>query len=105
MRITLQYFDGCPNWRVADERLGLALQRAGLARAVVEYHLVDTMEKAQECRFPGSPTILIDGLDPFADEGTAVGLSCRLFVTEGGLAGAPTVAQLVSAIESAAGSR
>ena len=103
MRITLQYFDGCPNWRVADENLRQALQTAGLSGAVVEYRIVDTVEEAHECRFPGSPTILIDGLDPFADDGTAVGLSCRLFVTEGGLAGAPTVAQLVSAIETAAG--
>jgi hypothetical protein len=105
MRITLQYVDGCPNWSVADENLRRALQRAGLAGAVVEYQVVDTVEKAQECRFPGSPTILLDGLDPFAADGAAVGLSCRLFVIEGGLAGAPTVAQFVSAIESAAGSR
>jgi hypothetical protein len=37
MRITLQYFDGCPNWRVANENLRRALQRAGPAGAVVEY--------------------------------------------------------------------
>jgi hypothetical protein len=30
MKITIQYFDGCPHWKLADERVRLAL--GGLAR-------------------------------------------------------------------------
>lgn len=98
MDITLQYFDGCPSWRLADERLHVALERTGLAGSVVHYEIVDTPEKAAARNFHGSPTILIDGIDPFAGEGAAVGLSCRLFATEEGPAGAPTVEQLVAVL-------
>jgi len=79
-RIVLQYFDDCPNWQVADEHLRMALEQVGALGAVVEYEIVDTDEKAQSSGFHGSPTILLDGVDPFADENTAVGLSCRRYV-------------------------
>lgn len=103
MRIVLQYFDDCPNWRVADAHLGLALGDVPSLGVVVEYEIVDSPEKAQECGFHGSPTILLDGVDPFADENTTVGLTCRRFITDDGLAGAPSVAQLVAALREAAG--
>lgn len=44
--------------------------------------------------FSGSPTILVDGQDPFADQDAPIGLACRLYATEEGLQGAPTIAQL-----------
>jgi hypothetical protein len=103
MRITLQYFGDCPNWRVADAHLGVALDQIVSRGAVVEYELVDSPEKAQECAFHGSPTILLDGVDPFADENTTVGLTCRRYLTDDGVAGAPSVAQLVAALREAAG--
>jgi len=36
----------------------------------------------------------VDGEDAFADADTAVGLSCRVYRTPDGAAGAPTVEQL-----------
>lgn len=98
MRIVLQYFDDCPNWQIADAHLRAALDEVSASDVVVEYVLVDTLEQAEECGFHGSPTILVDGLDPFADESTAVGLACRRFVTESGVAGAPSVGQLVAGL-------
>jgi hypothetical protein len=100
-RIVLQYFDDCPNWRIADEHLNLALAEVGSSGAVIEYEIVDTDERAQSSGFHGSPTILLDGVDPFADENTAVGLTCRRYATETGFAGAPSVAQLVAALRGA----
>jgi len=103
VRIVLQYFDDCPNWRVADANLGLALGEVPSLAVVVEYEIVNSPDQAQECGFHGSPTILLDGLDPFAGENTAVGLTCRRFITNDGFAGAPSVAQLVAALREAAG--
>jgi hypothetical protein len=41
----------------------------------------------------GSPTLLIDGVDPFAMAGQAWNLSCRLYADEAGAAsGAPSLA-------------
>jgi hypothetical protein len=94
MKVSLLYFDGCPNWRIADERLRHALTHVGRADARVEYRKVRSPEEAAANQFRGSPTILIDGVDPFADPDSPVGLSCRVYPTSEGLSGAPTVTQL-----------
>jgi len=96
MRIELLYFEDCPNWKVADERLREVTSRRG---QVVSYRLVATPEEAEANGFRGSPTILIDGRDPFATGDEPVGLSCRVYQTPDGLAGAPTIAQLEDALD------
>ncbi len=98
MNITVQYFDGCPNWRVADERLRKALREAGAAGTEITYQKIETPEQAEEAGFRGSPSILVDGRDPFADEDAPVGLSCRVYQTETGPDGAPSLAQLAVAL-------
>ncbi len=55
MRVVLQYFNGCPNWRVADERLRDALAEVGAASEIV-YQVVETPEHAARVGFTGSPT-------------------------------------------------
>ncbi len=48
----------------------------------------------------GSPTLLVDGQDPFAAPGAATALACRLYRGEDGrLEGAPTVAALRLVLE------
>ena len=66
MEITLQYFDGCPNWEVLDRRLAELLD--GRSDIRVTRQLVETAEDAERLGFHGSPTVLVDGVDPFADE-------------------------------------
>ena len=100
--IVVQYFDGCPNWELADERVRAALSQLGLTATDVAHELVDTPEKAAAAGFRGSPTILVNGRDPFIVSASPVGLYCRLFTTPDGLVGSPTIDQLVHAIESAA---
>jgi hypothetical protein len=79
--VSLLYFDGCPNWRVADERLREAPARVGHPDAIIEYRIVTTPEQADELRFRGSPTVLITGRDPFLDGDGPVGLACRVYRT------------------------
>jgi hypothetical protein len=94
--ITLRYFDGCPNWRVAEERLRAALADLGEAGFRLVRERVETPEDAERLSFRGSPTVLIDGRDPFP--GGEVGLSCRVYRTEAGAEGAPSVEQLRRAL-------
>jgi hypothetical protein len=94
MRITVQYFDGCPHWKLADRRLASVLHGFDKGEITVEYQLIDSTELAERIGFHGSPTILIDGRDPFATGTEPVGLSCRIFQTEHGAQGAPTEGQL-----------
>lgn len=97
MDVALLYFDGCPNWQQTDERLREALASAGrdLTPSYVE---VTSPEDAERLGFRGSPTVLVDGVDPFAEATAPVGLSCRVFATPDGLRGAPTVEQLVAVL-------
>jgi len=99
--VTLLYFEGCPNWRTADANLRDALAHANLSGTQIRYRQVETVEEAERLRFTGSPTILIDGVDPFGEPGAEVGLACRVYTTPQGLAGAPTVQQLQSALPAA----
>jgi hypothetical protein len=46
----------------------------------------------------GSPTILVDGADPCAGPGEAPSWSCRVFATDHGIDGAPTVDQLIEVL-------
>lgn len=92
MNVILMYFDDCPNWLVADRHL--ATLAAEMPELVIEKRIVDTSEEAERSGFRGSPSILIEGVDPFADADDPVGLSCRVYQTPDGPAGSPTLGQL-----------
>lgn len=95
------YFDDCPNWKIADEPFAAIATERGDVK--VTRHLVDTPEEAERMAFHGSPSILVDGVDVFAEAGAGVGLSCRVYRTPDGLAGAPTLEQLRAALTGARG--
>ncbi|GGK23456.1 hypothetical protein GCM10011583_64240 [Streptomyces camponoticapitis] len=81
MDIELFYFEGCPNWHLTHERLAKALNVTGRSGQKVRLRSVDTNATAQALRFSGSPTIRIDGQDPFPAPGESYGLACRLYAT------------------------
>lgn len=95
MKVTLLYFEGCPNWEVADERLS---EISGELELVVQRRRIETPEEAEAVGFRGSPTILVDGGDPFATGDEPAGLACRIYQTPDGPQGAPTVEQLRDAL-------
>jgi hypothetical protein len=97
MEIVLQYFDGCPGWRMAEERLRAALTAAGTDATVTQVE-VATLADAERLGFAGSPTILIDGRDRFGDADAAPSLACRRYATAAGVEPAPSIEQLLAAI-------
>ncbi len=99
VEITLQYFQGCPHWATTDRYLGTLLTEG--EDATVHHELIDSHEAALERAFRGSPTVLIDGVDPFANPETPVGLACRVYHTDHGTAGSPTIDQLRAALAAA----
>jgi hypothetical protein len=92
--VVFQYFSGCPNWKTTHERLEEAIGDRSMS---IEMQLVESPEEAAAVGFRGSPTVLIDGVDPFADPDTpAAGtLACRVYHGEDG---SPTVDQLREAL-------
>lgn len=97
--IRIRYFDGCPSWRTAEARIREAIRSFGSSDGVgVVFERVESDDDAQRLRFQGSPTILFDGVDPFAADQSAFGLTCRLYQTEAGLEGSPSLDQLRKAL-------
>jgi hypothetical protein len=95
MDVTLQFFDGCPHWQVADERLRAL---AGELHVRISYRKITSVDEAQALHFIGSPTILVNGRDPFARGDELPGFACRVYDTPAGPAGAPTTDQLREAL-------
>ena len=99
--LTLLYFERCPHWREAESRARQALREVGLSEEALGMRRVEALEDAERLSFRGSPTLLVDGEDPFTDPGAPVGLACRVYPTSAGPAGAPSVEELTAALRSA----
>jgi hypothetical protein len=102
MRVILRYFEGDPNWETAEERIRETIATGAYGVVEVELERVSSSEQAAELKFRGSPTILVDGVDPFGSEETGYGLTCRAYRTENGMDGSPSTLQLAEAFAAAA---
>jgi hypothetical protein len=96
--IELLVVPDCPNEAAALTVLQEAAESAGLERVPVTVTVIDSSEEAQRRRFLGSPTFLIDGVDPFAVPGAPTGLTCRVYATADGPSGVPAVETLREAL-------
>lgn len=91
--IVIRHVADCPGSALLKDRL------AGLpANDNLSFELIATFEDAARVGFYGSPTILIDGTDPFPVAAPSPGLSCRLYRTEQGTEPAPSLTQLREAL-------
>lgn len=97
MKVDLLYFNGCPSWQAGLRNLREALQ-AEQIHTEVNLQLIETDEQATSEQFLGSPSIRIDGQDLWPEDRESYYLGCRLYSTENGLSGVPTVAMLRSKI-------
>jgi hypothetical protein len=98
MHLTVLAVPDCPHVRLLEQRLAEVL---GHRRDItVSRHVVGDEDQAARRGMHGSPTILVDGIDPFATPGQPASVSCRLYRDSDGQAdGAPSVRQLRRAIE------
>ncbi len=98
MQLTVLAVPDCPNAPVLGDRLAAVLD--GRDGVLVSQEVISEEGEAARWGMHGSPTLLIDGADPFAGPGQPPSLSCRLYRDENGqLSGAPSVGQLRQAIE------
>ena len=91
----------CPSESGALSVLRLAFERVGLRAQSVRTTVVASWDQAQERGFVGSPTILIDGVDPFGVPGQSPAVACRVYVTAAGMSGVPPLGDVVSALAAA----
>jgi hypothetical protein len=99
MKIELLYWDGCPSHPEALALLQQVLAERGID-ASIELHEVLTDEEAQELRFPGSPTIRVDGRDvDVAGAESPPALNCRIYyLADGRVSPVPSREQLEEAL-------
>lgn len=84
MNIQVLYVPGCPNQHPAIKRIKKVLRAASL-RAQIEEIPVNSEAEARALRFPGSPTIRIDGIDIESTRSSVIGLACRLYGSNDGV--------------------
>lgn len=98
MELTVLAVPGCPNVALLARRLAIAT--AGLPGVRVIRRVVHDERQAAALGMRGSPTLLIDGADPFAPASQPTGLGCRLYrQADGSLGGAPPVDSLRDVLE------
>ena len=98
MKIQVLYFDGCPTYEAAAKTLRAVLAEEGM-EAEVQLVAVNSDEEAGRLRFPGSPTIRVDGEDLFSvAQREDWRLGCRVYATPQGLRGSPTAEMLREAL-------
>jgi hypothetical protein len=98
-RVELLWFSDCPNHPVARRMLADAIERVAPRTAIEEVDASDPAVSAAR-RFPGSPTIRVDGVDidpGFADPGDYTPRR-RLYWTAAGLRGVPDPAWIEEAL-------
>jgi hypothetical protein len=98
MRLEILQVPDCPNAAVLDSRLARVL--AGQYSVQVSRHIVTTEAQARRLGMAGSPTLLIDGADPFARPGQQAALACRMYPGgDGRPAPAPSHSQIREALK------
>lgn len=88
--VELLWFSDCPNHATARQMLAEVIAELAPGTPVRDLDATDPLT-AERVRFPGSPTIRIDGrdIDPsYVDPGDYTP-RCRLYRTESGLRGLP----------------
>jgi hypothetical protein len=97
MRIVVLAVPECQGALLLDERLAQVV--AGRPDITVSRLVISDPEQAVRRGMNGSPTVLIDGIDPYAQAGQHASMSCRLYRHGGGrVEGAPSVRRLRYAI-------
>jgi hypothetical protein len=93
MRLQVLHVPGCPGAAVLIERLTRLL--VGRPDVHLDRQVVTDDAQAVTLAMSGSPTLLVDGADPFAEPGRSPSMSCRLYRdTDGHVSGAPSAAQI-----------
>lgn len=93
MSLTVLAAPGCPGAAVLRERLRHVL--AGRDDVAVTWREIRDSDEAAAAGMRGSPTLLIDGEDPFAGPVQPAGWGCRIYRrAPGAVENAPSLASL-----------
>jgi hypothetical protein len=106
VKVELLWWEGCPSHPETLADLSDVLREEGVA-AQVELVEVESDEQAHRERFPGSPTIRLNGEDAFpAKSGEPFSLTCRIYrLRDGRISPTPDREDIRDAVRRANGDR
>ena len=96
-RVELVWEKDCPNVEAARQVIRDALHQSGLAERWQEWQIGRDALPAHAHGF-GSPTILVDQRDVAGQRGGGSDDCCRVYVTDQGFRGAPSVQAVVDCL-------
>lgn len=102
MTVELLYLPDCPHRDAAVDLVRSVLEELELSAQFTETPILD-YEGAQKHRFPGSPTLRVNGRDieDVASSRLPVGFACRTYIIHGKSLGLPPRAWLERAVQAA----
>ena len=104
LAVTYLFNHTCPSFERGRELLDAAAEQAGVRLATTVVEVLDD-QQAEKLNFPGSPTYLLDGHDPFSPP-TGVPIAaeaCRAYTRSDGRIGPlPSLDDLAAALTRAA---
>ncbi|SCE97321.1 hypothetical protein GA0074695_2583 [Micromonospora viridifaciens] len=102
MKVELLVVEDCPNERPAAAAVSRALDEVGLSTVQVTVRVVTSQAEAEQLGFLGSPSVLINGRDPFAEPDCSPAMACRLYLDDTSVSGVPPIRRLRRALRQAA---
>ena len=101
MKVEIFYFQGCPNYKPASERLRAVIRQEGISADINEIE-VPNEASAKDLCFLGSPTIRVNGVDiePASRNAGVTGFACRRYPD-----GLPSTEMILAALREARGQR
>lgn len=98
LTIDILYTEENSDWQELDKRVQQALEELGI-NAEIRHQIVKSDREAFELNFIGTPTLLIDGIDPWPMKNAPAGLRLRpYFSPTGGMVNYPTYEMIVEAL-------
>lgn len=102
MQVELLKIPDCPGADIAYDRLREVLDGLGVSETIRTVEIA-TEEQARRFRFPGSPTLRINGhdIEPAADRVAQHAVACRLYGSGGSAVNAPSAAAIRRSVNDA----
>jgi hypothetical protein len=98
--VELLWWSGCPSWKEAHRLVRDEMTAAGLDPERLEVREIRTDGAAEREKFPGSPTIRVDGRDIQDPGDQPIGLTCRVYrLRDGRVSALPDRADLRDALD------
>ncbi|GAB2939438.1 hypothetical protein GCM10027047_39430 [Rhodococcus aerolatus] len=101
MLIEVLVVENCPGEAPTRDLVRRVCAAAGAPNTPVVTTVIRTLEQARRRGFVGSPTVLVDGVDPHHDDTLDPALACRVYRGPAGSSGLPDEAVLRAAVRHA----